>query len=185
MLRIKRISMYSISCTMPLLKRLKSAGYHGDREADSDHDDVMQDHEELPPEVAEERCAHVFGRGHRLLVTLDPQLVPVAHEHGVDVVHKVGHSEQDIAAGQPVPGHEGWNRVRRVKALNTLTWLQKAPRDGSPQFKGHYKSLWPSPISLPLTKTLALSALSCKSPPELASIQGLILSKGEHSPLLH
>ena len=31
---------------------------------------------------------------------------------------------------------------------------------------------WPSPISLPLTRTLALSALSCKSAPELASVQG-------------
>lgn len=66
----------------------------------------MEDHEELPAEVAEERRAHVLGRGRRLLVTLDPQLVPVAHEHGVDVVNEVGHGEQDVAAGQPVPGQE-------------------------------------------------------------------------------
>ena len=44
--------------------------------------------------------------------------------------------------------------------------------------------LWPSPISLPLTRTLALSALSGKSASELASIQGLILREKQHSPLL-
>ena len=53
----------------------------------------------------------------------------------------------------------------------------------------------PSPLShlhgsvalstpLPLTTTPALSALSCKSSPELTSVQGLILREKQHSPLL-
>lgn len=33
----------------------------------------------------------------------DLQLVPVAQEHCVDVVHKVGDSKHDVRAGQPVP----------------------------------------------------------------------------------
>lgn len=33
----------------------------------------------------------------------DPQLVPVAHKHCVDVVHEVGNSKHDVSAGQPVP----------------------------------------------------------------------------------
>ena len=37
------------------------------------------------------------------------------------------------------------------------------------------KSGQSSPISLPLTRTIAFSAFSCKSAPELASVQGLIL----------
>jgi len=69
----------------------------------------MEDHEELPPKVAAEGGAHVLGRSRRLLVTLDTQLVPVAHEHGVDVVHEVGHGEQDVAAGQPVAGQKQQN----------------------------------------------------------------------------
>ena len=40
----------------------------------------------------------------------------------------------------------------------------------------------PSPISL--TRTLALSALSYKSAPELASVQGLILREKQHSSLI-
>ena len=50
--------------------------------------------------------------------------------------------------------------------------------------------LGPVPFLSPLTRTLALSALSCKSPPELASVQGLIFFfsffkwEKQHSPLL-
>lgn len=45
----------------------------------------------------------MFGCGRCVLVPFDLQLVPVAHEHGVDVVHKVGDSKHDVCAGQPVP----------------------------------------------------------------------------------
>lgn len=62
----------------------------------------MQDHEELSAEVA--------AQGHRLglrpvihLMTFDLKLVPVAQEHGIYIVHKVGHSKQDVGGGQPVP----------------------------------------------------------------------------------
>lgn len=77
--------------------------YHRDGEADGDHDNVMQHHEELPAQVAGQRRGHVFGRGRRVLVPFDLQLVPVAHEHCVDVVHKIRDSEHDVGAGQPVP----------------------------------------------------------------------------------
>lgn len=33
----------------------------------------------------------------------DLKLVPVAQEHGVYIVHEVGHGEQDVGCGQPVP----------------------------------------------------------------------------------
>lgn len=32
----------------------------------------------------------------------DLKLVPVAHEHGVDVIYEVGHRKEDVGAGQPV-----------------------------------------------------------------------------------
>ena len=41
--------------------------------------------------------------------------------------------------------------------------------------------LGPVPFLSPLTRTLSLSALSCTSAPELASIQGLILSECPHT----
>lgn len=76
--------------------------YHRDWEAHGDHDNMMQDHEKLSAEVA--------AQGHRLwlrpvihLMTFDLKLVPVAQEHGIYIVHKVGHSEQDVGGGQPVP----------------------------------------------------------------------------------
>lgn len=62
----------------------------------------MQDHEELPAQVS----AHRRGLGSGAvvhLVTFDLQLVPVAQEHGVDVVHEIRHGEQDVGAGQPMP----------------------------------------------------------------------------------
>lgn len=77
--------------------------YHRDGEADGDHDNVVQHHEELAAQVAGQRRAHVLGDGRGLLVPFHLQLVPVAHEHGVDVVHKVGNGEHDVGAGQPVP----------------------------------------------------------------------------------
>ena len=49
---------------------------------------------------------------------------------------------------------------------------------------GEERTFRPSPISLPLTSTLALSALSYKSAPELASVQGLILREKQHAPSL-
>lgn len=66
----------------------------------------MQDHEELAAQVASQRRAHVLGRRRGLLVPFDPQLVPVAHEHCVDVVHEVGDSEHDVTAGEPVPARK-------------------------------------------------------------------------------
>ena len=41
----------------------------------------------------------------------------------------------------------------------------------------------PSPMSLPLTRTLALSTLSCNSPTKLASVQGLIFKGKTELPL--
>lgn len=73
----------------------------------------MQHHEELAAQVAGQCRGHVLGRGRRVLVTFDLQLVPVAHEHCVDVVHKVGDSKHDVGAGQPVPvGKEAQRRKR-------------------------------------------------------------------------
>lgn len=79
--------------------------YHRDGEADGDHDNMVQHHEELATQVAGQRRAHVLGCRRGLLVPFDPELVPVAHEHGVDVVHKVGNGEHDVTAREPVPGN--------------------------------------------------------------------------------
>lgn len=97
-------------------ERATHDSYHRDGEADGDHDNVVQHHEELAAQVAAQRRAHVPGDGRGLLVPFHLQLVPVAHEHGVDVVHKVGDGEHDVAAGQPVPVLTGetWNPFRFV-----------------------------------------------------------------------
>lgn len=79
--------------------------YHRDGEADGDHDDMMKDHEELSPQVASQRHSLGFGAVVHL-VAFDLELVPVTQEHGVDVIHKVRHSEQDVGAGQPMPEKE-------------------------------------------------------------------------------
>lgn len=44
----------------------------------------------------------------------DLDLVPVAHEHCVDVVHKVGNGKHDVSASQPVP-------VRREETVREAT----------------------------------------------------------------
>lgn len=57
-----------------------------------------------------------------LLVTFDLQLVPVAHEHGVDVVGKVRRGKQDVGVGQPMTEEETGreNRVNvSTKRLST------------------------------------------------------------------
>lgn len=41
-----------------------------------------------------------------LLVTFDLLLVPVAQEHGVDVVGEVRRGEEDVGVGQPVTEEE-------------------------------------------------------------------------------
>lgn len=41
-----------------------------------------------------------------LLVTFDLLLVPVAQEHGVDVVSEVRRGEEDVGVGQPVTEEE-------------------------------------------------------------------------------
>lgn len=84
-------------------EREPHGSYHRDGEADGDHDNVVQHHEELAAQVAGQRRAHVLGDGRGLLVTFHLQLVPVAHEHGVDVVDKVGNGKHDVGAGEPVP----------------------------------------------------------------------------------
>lgn len=84
-------------------ERAMHDSYHRDGEADGDHDNVVQHHQELATQVADQRRAHVLGNSRGLLVPFHLQLVPVAHEHGVDVVHEVGNSKHDVAAGQPVP----------------------------------------------------------------------------------
>lgn len=76
--------------------------YHRDGEAHGDHDDVVEYHEELAPQVAGQGRTQGFGAAVRFM-TLDAQLVPVAHEHSVDVVHKVGHGKEDVGAGEPMP----------------------------------------------------------------------------------
>lgn len=81
--------------------------YHRDGEADGDHDNMVQHHEELATQVACQCWAHVLGCCRGLLVSFDPQFVPVAHEHCVDVVHEVGNSEQDVRASQPMPVQRG------------------------------------------------------------------------------
>ena len=43
--------------------------------------------------------------------------------------------------------------------------------------------LRPSPVSLPLTRTFAFIALSCKSATELVSVEALILRVKQPSPL--
>lgn len=83
------------------------AGYHRDGEADGDHDNVVQHHEELATQVAGHRCAHVLGRCRGLLVPFDPELVPVAHEHCVDVIHEIGNCKHDVSARQPMPVKRG------------------------------------------------------------------------------
>lgn len=40
-------------------------------------------------------------------MSLHPQFVPVAHEHGVDIVDEVGDGEHDVGARKPVPAQEG------------------------------------------------------------------------------
>lgn len=77
--------------------------YHGDGEADGDHNDVMQHHEEFTTQVAGQYWAHVPWYNWGLLVPFDLELVPIAHEHCVDVIHEVGNSKHDVSASQPVP----------------------------------------------------------------------------------
>ncbi len=76
--------------------------HHRDRETDSDHDDMVQDHEELSAQIAADGWTHRFGFA--LLVIFDLKFVPVAQEHGIDVIEEVGDSKEDIAAGKPMPG---------------------------------------------------------------------------------
>lgn len=77
--------------------------YHRNGEADGDHDNMVQHHEELAPQVAGKCRAHVPGCCRGLLVPFDLELVPVAHEHRVDVIHEVGNGKHDVCASQPMP----------------------------------------------------------------------------------
>lgn len=77
--------------------------YHRDWEADGDHDNMVQHHKELTTQITGQHCAHVHWCCRGLLVPFDLKLVPVAHEHCVDVIYKVGNSKHDVSACQPVP----------------------------------------------------------------------------------
>lgn len=88
-----------------LKRRLRDDSYHRDREARSDHDNVMQDHEELSPEITTDCRSLGFGAVVHL-VPFDLELVPVTQEHGVDVIHKVRHRKPYVGAGQPVSEKE-------------------------------------------------------------------------------
>ncbi len=88
-------------------ERATCDSYHRDREADGDHDNMVQHHEELATQVAGQCRAHVLGCCCGLLVPFDLELVPVAHEHCVDVIHEVGNSKHDVSASQPVPAWRG------------------------------------------------------------------------------
>lgn len=74
--------------------------HHRHREADSNHDNVMKHHEKLSPQVAANHRADFWCI---LLMTFDLYLVPVAQEHGVDVIDKVRDGKQDVGASEPVP----------------------------------------------------------------------------------
>lgn len=59
----------------------------------------MKHHEKLSPQVAA-NSAHFWCF---LLMTFDLHLVPVAQEHGVDVIDKVRDRKEDVGASEPVP----------------------------------------------------------------------------------
>lgn len=48
---------------------------------------------------------------------LDLKFVPVAQEHGIDVIDEVGDRKEDIAAGEPMPGQREQREIyeRRVR----------------------------------------------------------------------
>lgn len=63
---------------------------------------MVDHHQELLVQVGVGDGAQGPGpRGH--LVSLDPVPVPMAHEHGVDVVDEVGDGELGVGGCQPVP----------------------------------------------------------------------------------
>lgn len=85
------------------MKYVDITTYHGDRETDGNHDDVVQDHKELSAQVTADGWLHWFGLA-LVLMIFDLKLVPVAQEHGIDVIDKVWDSKEDVAAGEPMPG---------------------------------------------------------------------------------
>lgn len=91
--------------------------YHRGGEAEGHHEDVMQHQKQLPAQEAH-HSGPCRARA-ALLVTFDLLLVPVAQEHGVDVVGEVRRGEEDVGVGQPVTEEErsallfGLRRSRR------------------------------------------------------------------------
>lgn len=61
----------------------------------------MQNHQNLSMQVTRQHLSKSC-----LLVTFDLQLVPVAQEHGVDVVEEVWSGEQDVGLSEPVSEQE-------------------------------------------------------------------------------
>ncbi len=74
---------------------------------------MVQDHEELSAQIAADGWTHRFGFA--LLVIFDLKFVPVAQEHGIDVIEEVGDSKEDIAAGKPMPGQREEKDEERKK----------------------------------------------------------------------
>lgn len=76
--------------------------HHREWEAHQHHDGVVQHHEELLVQVAAHHSPGA-ARGAGLPAMLfDLVLVPVAEEHGVDVIDEVGHCKLRVGGGQPV-----------------------------------------------------------------------------------
>lgn len=61
---------------------------------------MMKHHEKLSPQVAANGRAHFRCV---LLVTFDLHLVPVAQEHGINVIDKIRDRKQDVGASEPMP----------------------------------------------------------------------------------
>lgn len=87
---------------MCLSQKTPQSTHHRHGEAHSDHDHMMQDHEELAAQVSSDGWSHRFGLT-LLLVIFDLKFVPVAQEHGIDVIDEVGNCKEDIAGGEPMP----------------------------------------------------------------------------------
>lgn len=112
----------SISC--PPLALLTPGGrtHHREREAHQYHGRMVEYHEELLVQVATHHgpgAAQGSGRPVFPSMPFNLVLVPVAEEHGVDVIDEVGHCKLRVGRGQPVPVGKGerrsmWTGPRRA-----------------------------------------------------------------------
>lgn len=94
--------------------------HHGHGEANQHHEEMVDHHEELLVQVGADDGAQRPGAGR--LVPFDLVLVPVAQEHGVDVVDEVGDGKLGVGGGQPVPA-EGERMLGQRKVVSkTQSW---------------------------------------------------------------